>query len=136
VLIRDADGPIQLSANGCRVMSGLWFDPYTALTFTDPADLDIDHVVPLADAHRSGGWAWTTDRRHTFANDLTGLELLAVDDGTNTAKSDKSPDQWLPPNTDDRCRYATTWTSIKATWGLTITDAEQSTLRELLTACG
>ena len=60
---------------------------------------DIDHMVPLADAHRSGGWAWSTTKKRAYANDLDHPEtLIAVDDGSNSSKSDKSPDQWLPPN--------------------------------------
>src|SRR5690606_28748554 len=81
VLIAEADGPLTYSSGGCTVTSGAWHDPYTGLTFTNPSDIDIDHMVPLADAHRSGGWKWTTATKRQYANDLTHPEtLIAVDD--------------------------------------------------------
>ena len=42
----------------CEVATGSWTDPYTGEVFTNPRDLDIDHMVPLVNAHRSGGHAW------------------------------------------------------------------------------
>ena len=50
-----------LDADGCRVVGGQWHDPYTGTTFTDPSRLDIDHLVPLAEVHRSGGGEMWSD---------------------------------------------------------------------------
>ena len=36
---------------GCIVEAGQWLAPYSAITVTDPGDLDIDHMVPLHNAH-------------------------------------------------------------------------------------
>ena len=118
------------------MVTGVWNDPYTGSTFTVASDVDIDHMVPLADAHRSGGWQWTVATKRAYANDLDHPEtLIAVDDGTNSAKSDKSPDQWLPPNVGYRCTYAMEWVAIKATWALTVTTPERSTLASVLAGC-
>ena len=38
----------------CRVASGSWTDPYTGDVAEDPSKLDVDHMVPLANAHASG----------------------------------------------------------------------------------
>ncbi|MEK8171524.1 hypothetical protein NKH77_25220 [Streptomyces sp. M19] len=38
----------------CRAVSGRWVSVYDDKSFTDAADLDIDHTVPLANAWRSG----------------------------------------------------------------------------------
>ena len=71
----------------CRVASGRWEDPYTGETFTNPKDLDVDHMVPLQNAHRSGGWEWTYGRREAYANDMDRPEhLIAVEAGANRAK--------------------------------------------------
>lgn len=60
VLIRDANSTITFEeredGRECRVASGLWVDPYGGDTIRDPGDLDIDHMVPLQNAHCSGGW--------------------------------------------------------------------------------
>jgi hypothetical protein len=65
----------------CDVVSGRWFDPYGGQTYTNPSDIDIDHIVPLANAWRSGVSSWTTARRESFAN--IPRDVLAVDDGLN-----------------------------------------------------
>jgi len=64
-----------------------WIDPYTGMTFSQASDLDIDHVVPLAHAHRTGGANWSREQKGQFANDSDNP--LAVDDRTNQVKSDK-----------------------------------------------
>ena len=52
----------------CQVATGEWFDPYTGETVTDATRLDIDHMIPLKNAHNSGGWAWDRSRKAAFAN--------------------------------------------------------------------
>jgi len=69
------------------VSHGLWVDSYTGMTFTQASDLYIDHVVPLAHAHRTGGANWSREQKRRFANDPDNL--LAVDDRTNQEKSDR-----------------------------------------------
>jgi hypothetical protein len=98
--------------------------------------VDIDHTVALANAHRSGGWAWTTATKQDYANDLTHADALrAMDDGTNSAKGDKGPDQWKPPLTSAWCSYATEWTTIKVRWDLTVTASEYTALASMLATC-
>ncbi len=136
VLIAEADGPLAFGAGGCTVTSGLWNDPYTGVSFTNPSDLDIDHMVPLANAYGSGGWQWTTARKREFANDLANPQtLIAVDDGANSSKGDRSPDQWLPPNAGYRCTYAIEWVSVKSAWSLTVTTSERGALVFILNGC-
>ncbi len=43
----------------CTVIYGQWHGVYTGKTFTKASDVDIDHVVPLAHAHRHGADTWT-----------------------------------------------------------------------------
>ena len=101
----------------CRVESGRWWDPYTGAVLTDPGDLDVDHLVPLANAHRSGGWAWSEERKRLFANDLGyNAHLIAVTASANRAKGAKGPEEWRPPDESYWCEYATAWSRVKRAW--------------------
>ncbi len=91
------DGTSIVTNSSCYPTSGRWYSPYDGATWTAASDLDIDHMVPLAEAWASGAWAWTTSRRQTYANDLGGPELWAVTDNVNQSKSDKDPAEWQPP---------------------------------------
>ena len=120
----------------CRVESGLWVAPFTGVVETDPGKLDVDHLVPLANAHRSGGHAWTKDRKREYANDLTNpAHLVAVTRSANRSKGSHGPEEWKPPDSSYWCQYATDWAGIKIEWGLTVTQAERDTLVEMLATC-
>ena len=128
VLIRDADGPITLSKDGCRVISGVWIDPYTGKTFTDPRSMDIDHLVALKQAFDTGAYKWDKKRREQYANYLgNNYHLIAVLASENRRKSDKGPDRYLPSNKGFQCEYIKDYLKVKTDWGLKITEAEQKT---------
>jgi hypothetical protein len=131
-LIRDG-GEERVDAY-CDVASGSWFDPYGGQTHTDPEDIDIDHIVPLANAWRSGASSWDTVKRESFAN--VPRDLLSVDDGLNQSKGDKGPEAWKPPRKAYWCVYAKRWIGIKHYWDLSVTDAERSALKQMLGRCG
>ena len=113
VLIRDATA-VTLNASGCRVTSGNWIGHFSGNAYTDPSDLDVDHVVPLKHAHDTGGSAWSTADKRTFANDMENL--LAVDDGLNQSKGSKGITEWLPFR--DSCGYIQRFMSVKVRYGL------------------
>lgn len=120
----------------CRVASGLWVGPYTGEEFTDPGMLDIDHMVPLANAHRSGGWAWDDAKKREYANDLSyDGHLIAARASANRSKGSKGPEEWKPPRHEYWCQYATDWIVIKGKWDLTATEMEAVALAEMLDAC-
>lgn len=121
---------------GCRVASGRWRGAYAGGTFTNPRDLQVDHMVPLGDAHRSGAWQWSAARKRAYFNYLDyPNHLIAVDGSQNQSKSDDSPDEWKPPLERYHCQYALDWLNIKHRWGLSATRAEVGALREMLAAC-
>ena len=121
--------------DGCRVRSGRWVDPYTGDTLTTADAATIDHLVPLAEAHRSGAWRWDNATKNAFANDETPGMLLVVAGEVNQSKADKSPDQWLPPDPAAHCQYAIDWINTKARYDLTITGAESGALVRALDTC-
>ena len=93
-------------------------------------------MVPLKEAHESGGHAWTAAEREAYANDLSNPEhLIAVKGGSNGSKRAKNPADWLPPNRAYWCNLAD-WVEIKWRWKLTINQAEADAIRKGLTVCG
>lgn len=133
VLQRDGTNVVVDSA--CYPIRGSWYSPFDGATWTAASDVDIDHVVPLANAWRSGASTWTTAKRQAFANDLNHPQLIAVTDDVNSAKGDKSPDQWKPPLTSYWCTYSKMWVASKYEWGLSITSAEKTALLSMLDRC-
>jgi hypothetical protein len=114
----------------CMIRSGVWRDPYSGRTTRNWHTLDIDHLVPLANAWRSGARRWTRKRREAYAND-PGV-LLAVSAHLNRQKGDAAPQEWLPPRVAFRVTYAVDWIGIKAHYRLSVTRAERATLGRLL----
>nr|WSW69452.1 HNH endonuclease family protein [Streptomyces sp. NBC_00995] len=133
VLKRDGTNVSQDS--GCAAVSGSWYSQYDGATWTAASDLDIDHMVPLAEAWRSGASGWTTDRRQSYANDLTRPQLIAVTDNVNQAKGDQDPATWLPSRTAYRCTYVRAWVHVKHYYGLSVDSAEKSALQSVLNGC-
>lgn len=123
----------------CVVLSGRLADRYTGqgIDFRRGQDtsslVQVDHVVALADAWRSGAHAWTAEERTRFANDPQNL--LAVDGAANQDKGAASADAWLPPQRGYRCRYVATQVSVKARWALSVTTAERRAIARTLDSC-
>ncbi|WP_331461171.1 HNH endonuclease family protein [Micromonospora tarapacensis] len=133
VLKRDGSNVVVNSS--CYPTSGSWYSPYDGVTRTNPADISVDHVVPLAEAWRSGAWAWSTSRRRTYANDLGGPELWAVTGSVNSSKGDRDPAAWKPPRTAFHCTYARAWIQVKWYYGMSVNSAEKSALGTMLNSC-
>ncbi|MFE5958074.1 HNH endonuclease family protein [Streptomyces rubiginosohelvolus] len=135
VIISEAiEAPVVAAA--CKLTGGSWLSPYDGVTVTDAAGLDVDHMVPLAEVHDSGGHAWDAERREAYANDQgSPATLIAVTARSNRSKSDKDPAQWLPPAADYRCAYAAEWTGTKLRWGLAADGAERQALLALAGEC-
>lgn len=137
VLIEESAVPVTFTTAGsCTVATGQWVDPWTGVSTTTARDFDVDHTVPLANAWRSGAWAWTAEQRVTFANDLSyGAHLIAMDASANRSKGDRGPEGWRPPRHETWCLYAIVWTEIKGRWNLTATEAEWDALVEMASTC-
>lgn len=125
--------------DSCAVASGTLLDPYsgTAIEFRagpDSSDeVQIDHVVALANAWQTGAQQWTAQKRAAFANDLG--ELLAVDGDLNQLKQAADAATWLPPNKGFRCQYVAMQVLIKHRWGLWLTAAEKTAIAGVLDRC-
>ncbi|MFE3073568.1 HNH endonuclease family protein [Streptomyces sp. NPDC059247] len=133
VLKRDGQDVVQDAE--CRAVSGTWYSEYDGKTLTASGQADIDHLVPLAAAWRAGADLWDTPRRRAFANDLVHSQLIAVSASSNRAKGDQTPDPWKPPLQSYWCTYSRAWVSVKHTYALNVTAAEQGALTTMLNTC-
>ena len=133
VLIAEADDPVSVGA-GCSLSGGRWFSYYDRVSWTSTSDVDIDHMVPLAEAWDSGARTWTTATRQAYANDLgDSRSLVGVTDDVNQAKGDQDPATWLPQY--DRCRYLREFVAVKLRWRLSVDAAEKQAMSSLASSC-
>ncbi|WP_412079406.1 HNH endonuclease family protein (plasmid) [Streptomyces xanthophaeus] len=122
---------------GCALSGGMWVSYYDEVSVTDAARLDIDHMVPLAEAWDSGASSWTAQRREAYANDQgQPSSLVAVTARSNRAKADRDPAEWLPPSAEALCRYGAEWTATKLRWGLAVDELERDRLLDIAAGCG
>ncbi len=137
VLIAESLVPVTYrSDRQCRVASGEWFGAFTGTTVHESGTLDIDHLVPLANAHRSGGRAWPAERKRAYYNSLDDADhLIAVTASANRSKGARGPEEWRPADESYWCEYARDWIRIKQAWGLSVTSAEAQALEEMLGRC-
>lgn len=122
--------------SGCSVRRGLWFSAYDGERVRDASALDVDHLVPLAEAWRSGASRWSAGTRIRYANDLgySGT-LRAVTAGSNRAKGDQDPANWMPPRQIHHCKYIGTWIAVKYRWRLAVDRAERRVLAQNVRDC-
>ncbi len=118
-----------------RIVKGLWVCAYTGDTLTTPGGLDVDHFIPLAEAHRSGGDEWYPSQKEVFANFLDrDYHLIAVTASSNRSKKDRDPAKWLPEI--NQCWYVNTWLKVKNEWNLDVDSLEMSAILDVLENCG
>ena len=121
VLLRQSITPAKIKDN--KVIEGLWFSAYTGEFFHDPTKLDVDHFVPLKNAHDTGGYNWSDEQKKDYANNLEiKNHLLAVSRSANRSKGARSPLEWIPSNTDYSCEYIKIWIKLKEIWKLELED--------------
>lgn len=140
ILGRDLKNPVfKAKTHHCVVLSGTLNDPYTGETIefrrgkNTSQEVQIDHVVALADAWRSGAYRWTARERAEFANDTENL--LAVDGPQNVAKGASDISEWVPPNSSFRCAYAKQQILVKSKWKLSVSAAEKRAFGQILRRC-
>ncbi|MEN9679140.1 MAG: hypothetical protein RLZ57_269 [Actinomycetota bacterium] len=127
------------STKNCVVESGMLTDPYSGevIEFTkgqvSSMEVQIDHVVALADAWQTGAFKLTEAQRSQLANDP--LNLLAVKGRLNSQKSDSDAASWLPPLKSYRCKYVARQIAVKVKYGLWVKPAEKTAIQNILKKC-
>lgn len=118
----------------CRVDALRFTDPYTGeLVALDASKVDIDHLVPLHEAHYSGGAPWNRREKLAFFNDPENL--FATTQSVNRSKGDRDPAGWKPPDRASWCWYALQWISVKEKYRLSFDEAESVALFHMLATC-
>lgn len=134
VLIAESTVAPTFTSRRCTVTAGRWTTFYDGRTWTLASQVQIDHLVPLAEAWGSGARRWTQARRLAYANDLgVTYALNAMASSLNQSKGARGPEQWLPPV--NRCQYVGAWTAMKHRWRLTVDPAERAALIRLVDTC-
>lgn len=136
VLIRDSNKEVTFdSENKCNVLAGAWNDDYTAQTYTKREEIQIDHLVALKNAYVSGAYNWNFKARCLYANYMGyDFHLKSVNSTENMRKSDKSPQKYMPPNSEYSCQFLRSWLSVKFLWNLKMTTDEAVAISQLLKA--
>jgi hypothetical protein len=139
ILNRDLTNITWRADANCLVATGTLKDPYTGKVIrfvrgvkTSMA-VQIDHVVALSNAWKTGAASASATTRYNIANDP--LNLLAVDGPTNGSKSDSDASQWLPPNRAYHCAYVSRQVAVKVKYKLWVTTAEKTTMTKVLRTC-
>ncbi|MDN5895449.1 MAG: HNH endonuclease family protein [Nocardioides sp.] len=133
VLLEEADEPPTKSGS-CSLSGGRWFSFYDRVSWTDTSDIDIDHMVPLAETWDSGASTWSAATREAYANDLGDYRtLVGVTDNVNQQKSDQDIAEWLPEYA--QCQYLRQFVAVKHRWGLHVDSAEKTAMQDLADTC-
>jgi hypothetical protein len=121
---------------GCKIVkdTGKWYSAYDGMTVTNFSALDVDHMIPLAEAWDSGANKWDGAKREQYANDMGDENaLIAVTAATNRSKSDQDPADWLPAK--DICTYVKNWVHVKLRWSLTVDEKELKAIKDANAKC-
>lgn len=116
-----------------RRADGTWLSAWDGYVTPDAGELQVDHVVALAEAWDSGAAAWSPGRRDAFADWMPNL--LAVTAAMNLAKGDRDAAEWFPARAGANCLWASTVVRVKARWELAVDSAERDALANLLRTC-
>jgi hypothetical protein len=135
VLIAEAiEKPSVDKEANCSLTGGTWASYFDDVIIDNADDMTVDHMVPLAEAWRSGASGWDEDTRTRFANDAGyAYSLVGVTRQANSSKSDQDPASWMPQN--QKCRYLLEWVSVKLRWGLSADPEEMGALKTASAKC-
>ncbi|MBD3004548.1 HNH endonuclease [Streptomyces sp. 5-10] len=132
VLLAEAVRKPKIAQPGCRLQGGKWLSWFDNKSITNASGISIDHLVPLAEAWRSGASKWSSEKLAKLGNDTSyAPTLTAVTPEVNAEKGDADPASWLPPNRDAVCAYAGSWVAVKLHYGLTADPSEVAALKGL-----
>ncbi|OEY23326.1 DUF1524 domain-containing protein [Corynebacterium sp. Marseille-P4321] len=101
-------------------------DPYTGQPMA-PADVEIDHILPVSAAWDLGAHTWAPHERAAFYNDQRNL--IAVSSKANQAKGDKLPSEWMPTDRRAGCAYGRRLVNVAKQYALPLPEADLKAVR-------
>jgi len=104
---------------------GKYYSVFDDKLYDDAGEVDVDHVVALAEAWDSG---IDSDDMKTYGGDTTNLVLLT--DSVNQSKGDKDAAEWQP--TDNVAYYVDIYITTKRRYNLSVDQVELEALQELV----
>ncbi|WP_274561924.1 GmrSD restriction endonuclease domain-containing protein [Streptomyces spiramyceticus] len=135
VIIAEATTPPAVD-RWCTITGGAWHSYYDKKDHTGAGALDVDHLVPLAEAWRSGASAWSDEERERYANDMADPRVLAaVTAAEKRLKGDRDPARWEPSDDSADCRYIAEWAAVKGRWKLAVDSGELAALENMVAEC-
>lgn len=129
-LLDKSKNPTEDTKKACYIVGGKWIDPYSGDSITDPKKIDIDHLVPLGYAARHGGNDWSAKEKEAFANDKE--VLISVSASENRSKSDKGPEEYMPPHDKYKCEYSLRYIHILSKYKLSMTSGDKAVLERTI----
>jgi len=135
VLVAQAVGALQRDpTRWCVLVEGDWYSLFDGVHYSGaPSEIDVDHVVALAEAWDSGASEWPAWKRQRFANDP--LNLLVATRRSNQDKADLDAGEWKPPRRDAWCITASMMALTKLRYALSVDRAEREGLRRMARHC-
>ena len=112
--------------------SGMIYCPYTGQCFDSLRDTDIEHIIPLSEAHDSGLCAADLETRRRFASDLLNI-TLAEPHVNRYQKRHYDAAEWMPAL--NQCWYANRNVEVRLKNNLTIDRREAESLESVLSSC-
>lgn len=101
--------------------------------YTNASEVDVDHIVALAEAWDSGASAWDASQLNDYASDTSNLWLMT--DNLNQSKGDDDIAEWTPPHGSAVCGYLGAYVTVKLSYDLTVDETELTALEELAQDC-
>lgn len=112
-------------------MGGRKYSPYTVELFPSLNEAETDHIVALAEAHRSGLCAESLSVKRRFARDVLNLTLASPE--VNREKADKDLADWLPDA--NQCWFVKRVVDVKRKYALSMDLPEAQRAQEVLKGC-
>jgi len=127
----DYSYPRSIESAIIRIQGGM-YSPYDLTCFSSSHQSDVEHIVAIAEAHRSGMCARGKLERKQFTSDLLNL-TLATSELNREHKVAKDAAEWLPP--ENQCWYAGRIVAVKKKYELSVDKAERRALQSVLKRC-